>query len=37
MNISNSNGEVDTNAIMIALENLRKEVHSQFVTKPVFD
>lgn len=37
LRMSNSNGELDTDAIMIALENLRKEIHSQFVTKPVFD
>jgi len=37
MNLTNSSGELDTNAIMIALENLRKEVHSQFVTRPVFE
>jgi hypothetical protein len=37
LRVSNSNGELDADAMMIALENLRKEIHSQFVTRPVFD
>lgn len=37
LRVSNSNGEIDTDAMMNALENLRKEMHSQFVTRPVFD
>lgn len=37
LRMSNSNGDLDTDAIMIAMDNLRKEVHSQFVTRPVFD
>ena len=37
LRVTNSNGELDADAMMIALENLRKEIHSQFVTRPVFD